>query len=307
MFSMPGRSFKGPLPPLTKRETEIANYLESHINELASKIGERNICNYPKLQAAANYIGTTFKKLGYTVSDQSWLIENLSVTNVIAEHRGKSLPDEVIIVGAHYDTVLGSPGADDNASGVAAIMELARLFASVETKRTIRFVAFANEEPPFFYSKEMGSFYYAKSLKAKNEKVVAMLSIESIGYYSDKKYSQRYPFPFGFFYPHIADFMGFVGNLSSRSLVHKIIGSFRHHAQFPSEGIAAPSWITGVGWSDQLSFWRHGYPAIMVTGTALFRNPHYHTAGDIPETLDYPRTTRVVSGLFFVIMDLAEQ
>ncbi len=306
MFSMPGKSFRGPLPKLTKQQANIVNNLKKHVQELASKIGERNIWNYSNLKAAANYIEATFKELNYSVSDQVWVVEHLSVRNVIAERRGKLKPDEVIIVGAHYDTVLGSPGADDNASGIAAIMELAKLFAKIETKRTIRFVAFVNEEPPFFYSKNMGSFHYAKSLKQKNEKVLAMLSIESIGYYSDKDNSQMYPFPFGFFYPNKANFVGFVGNLSSCALVHKAIAAFRQYALFPSEGLAAPSWITGVGWSDQWSFWKHDYPAIMVTGTAPFRNPNYHLPEDTAETLDYSCAARVVDGLFFVIMNLLE-
>lgn len=151
----------------------------------------------------------------------------------------------------------------------------------------------------------MGSNRYAQMIKDKNENIVAMLSIESIGYYSDQKNSQKYPFPFSFFYPDTANFIGFVGNLTSASLVREAIGSFRHHAQFPSEGISAPSWTRGVHWSDQWSFWRQDYPAIMITGTALYRNPYYHTAGDTPAVIDYSSTARVVHGLSLVIKDLA--
>lgn len=150
MLHMPGYSFRGPLPPLIPEEEKIESRLKTHIHQLAGNLGERNIWNYQNLQAAANYIETNFKKLGYAVSKQTFMVGNLSVNNVIAEHRGTSHPEEIIIIGAHYDTVLYSPGADDNASGVAAIIEMARLLIDTETNRTLRFVAFVNEEPPFF-------------------------------------------------------------------------------------------------------------------------------------------------------------
>lgn len=307
MFSMPGRSYLGDLQPLTKEETEIKNQLMTHIDYLALKIGERNIWNYKKLDAAAVYIEETFKNFGYKVFHQVFKTNNVLVKNIIAEIPGTMNPEEIVVIGAHYDSVKGSPGADDNASGVAAILEFARLFKNLKFKRTIRLVAFVNEEPPFFFTKKMGSYQYAHKAKIREEKIVAMLSIESIGYYKDQKNSQKYPFPLNFFYPTTANFIGFVSNLSSNKLLRNSISIFRKYAKFPSEGISLPWWFIGVGWSDQISFWKHGYSAIMVTGTALFRNPNYHRSTDTSETLDYSSAARVVMGLTYVIKELAQQ
>ena len=201
----------------------------------------------------------------------------------------------------------GSPGADDNASGVAALLELARLLAGTALPRTVRFVAFANEEAPFFYGDEMGSNLYAARAHAQGERIEAMLSLETVGYFTDQPGSQRYPFPFSLFYPDTGNFIGFVGNLSSRRLVRRVIGAFRVSTAFPSEGVAAPSGMEGVHWSDHWSFWEAGYPAIMVTDTAPFRYPHYHTATDTPEQLDYTGLARVTGGLAEVVGVLASE
>jgi Zn-dependent M28 family amino/carboxypeptidase len=170
----------------------------------------------------------------------------------------------------------------------------------------VRFVAFVNEEPPFFTSGEMGSRVYARACRARNDDIVAMLSLETIGYYSDAPRSQAYPAPFGLLYPDTGNFVTFVANYRSRPLLHQVMSAFRANAQFPSEGAAAPEWIPGVGWSDHWSFWKEGYPGVMVTDTALFRYPHYHTSQDTPEKLDYPRMARVFSGLQQVMRALAE-
>lgn len=308
MLGMPGESYQGALPPLTEQQSAIKNQLATHIERLAGEIGERNIQNYHQLEAAAAYIESTFKQMGYLVTDQPYEVKGFNdrtVKNIIAEIPGTTRASEIVVVGAHYDTAEGSKGADDNASGVAGLLELARLLKSFAFERTIRFVAFVNEEPPYFYTNEMGSLVYAKAAKQKNENIVAMLSLESIGYYSDEPNSQHYPLVFGFFYPHVGNFVGFVSNLASRSLLLDAIGTFREHAKFPSEGAALPSWIRGVGWSDQWSFWKQGYPAIMISGTAIYRNPNYHLATDMPNTIDYDRTARVVAGIKEVVRDIA--
>jgi Zn-dependent M28 family amino/carboxypeptidase len=182
---------------------------------------------------------------------------------------------------------------------------MARLLGSQRLARTVRLVAFVNEEPPFFLTGDMGSRFYARRSRERSEKIVAMFSLETIGYYSDAKGSQHYPFPFSLFYPNTANFIGFVSNISSRDLVRQSIASFRQHTAFPSQGAAAPGWMTGIGWSDHWSFWREGYPAIMVTDTALFRYAHYHTPEDTPDKIDYARTARVILGLARVIAELA--
>jgi Zn-dependent M28 family amino/carboxypeptidase len=211
-----------------------------------------------------------------------------------------------VVVGAHYDSHGNIPAADDNASGVAAVLALARAYARERPgpERTLRFVFFVNEEPPFFQTDAMGSRVYARRCRARGETIVAMLSLETVGYYCDRSGSQNYPFPLSAFYPSRGDFIGFVGDLSSRRLVKRVVDSFRRHAMFPSQGAALPSGLRGVGWSDQWSFWQEGYPAVMCTDTAPFRNPNYHTPRDTPDTLDFDRMARVVEGLTGVVREL---
>lgn len=304
-MDMPKHSYSGPFRPLSEDEAQLRNRLEEHISVLAGEIAERNIWHFRGLEASARYIERVLTDAGYQVERQEFDVHGRTVANLEAERTGASLEEEIVIIGAHYDSVIGSPGANDNASGVAGVLEIARLLAAVPLSRTVRFVAFVNEEPPFFMTEDMGSRVYAACSRQRGEHITAMLSIETIGYYSEDPGSQRYPFPFSFFYPNTANFIGFVGNVSSRGLVRQTIGTFREHTKFPSEGLAAPQWVPGVGWSDHWSFWKEGYPAIMVTDTALFRYDHYHTPRDTPEKLDYARMARVVTGLARVVGDLA--
>jgi Zn-dependent M28 family amino/carboxypeptidase len=182
---------------------------------------------------------------------------------------------------------------------------MARYFAEKQPDCTLRFVFFANEEPPFYQTGEMGSLVYAKNCKKKNEKIVAMLSLETIGYYSDKPHSQKYPFPFNLIYPSTGNFLGFVSNVSNSALLRQVVGSFRRNCQFPSEAGAVPGFITGIAWSDHWSFWQQGYPAIMITDTAPFRYPYYHQPSDTSDKIDYENFARVVTGLAAVLTDLA--
>jgi Zn-dependent M28 family amino/carboxypeptidase len=227
------------------------------------------------------------------------------VKNIEVEITGTQSPQEFIIVGAHYDSVSGSPGANDNASGVAALLELARKLKWQRPEKTIRFVAFVNEEPPYFQTEEMGSRVYARRSRERAENISAMISLETIGYFSEAKNSQVYPFPFSLFYPSVGNFIGFVGNTSSRTLTRRAVKVFREGAAFPSQGVAAPGWLTGIGWSDQWSFWKESYPGVMITDTAVFRYPHYHRRSDTPDKVDHDRMTRVVSGVDRVVRDLA--
>jgi hypothetical protein len=302
---MPGKSYSSHFLPLSEKEKEISSSLHDHVYKLAGDIGERNIWLPSKLNAAADYIGETWTDLDYTVLRQEYDARGVKSANLEIEIRGKSKAEEIILVGAHYDSVSGCPGANDNATGVAALLEISRLLHNREFNRTIRFVAFTNEEPPFFLRSDMGSKVYASRSRKRKENIVAMLALETMGYYSEAPNSQQYPFPFSFFYPNTANFIGFVGNLNSRQLVRKSLGAFRRHTKFPSEGTAAPGWVTGIGWSDHWSFWRQGYKAIMVTDTALFRYQHYHTPEDTPEKIDYNRLARVTNGLVEVIAELA--
>lgn len=302
---VPGSSFAGPLEPLSEEEQRLSEELKAHVLKLAGEIGERNVENPAAYRAAADYIADSFQASGYAVTRQEYQTRDLTVQNLIAELPGASLPAEVVVIGAHYDSVFGTPGANDNASGVAALLALARRTRNLRLARTVRFVAFANEEPPFFQSGHMGSQVYAREAARRGEKIVAMLSLETIGCYSDRRDSQAYPFPFGWLYPDTGNFITFVSNFRSRPLLHRVVRRFRETAHFPSQAGAAPEWIPGIGWSDHWAFWKQGYPAVMVTDTAIFRDPRYHTPQDRPEFLDYARMARVVAGLLSVLEDLA--
>jgi len=305
MINMPGKSYSGPLPPLKEEENEIQTFLLKHIQILAGEIGERNLWQYQALQSSANYIERIFKSMGYEVFSQEYGVQGKKVKNIEVQLEGTHRPNEIVLIGAHYDSVRVSPGANDNATGTAAVLEIARLLFGQPNKRTVRFVAFVNEEPPFSMTQDMGSRVYANRSRELEENIVAMFSIETIGYYDDAEGSQQYPFPFRYFYPSTANFIAFVGNVASKSLVYDSIDSFRRHTSFPSEGVAAPGWMTGIGWSDHQSFWREGYPALMVTDTALFRYAQYHSQEDTPDKVNYPRTARVVAGLARVVSEVA--
>ena len=304
---MPGSSWSGPVPPLSDKERLIHDNLKRHVTALAGRIGERNVWRPEAMAAAAGYIRKALEDAGYEVNPQPFTSRGLTVNNLEAVLPGHGAADEIIVIGAHYDAVAGSPGADDNASGVAALLELARLLAGTTLPRTVRFVAFANEEAPFFYGDEMGSKRYAARAHAQGERIEAMLSLETMGYFTDQPGSQRYPFPFSYLYPDTGNFLGFGGKFSSRSLVRQAVGAFRASTAFPSEGVAAPSGMEGIHWSDHWSFWQAGYPAIMVTDTAPFRYPHYHDATDTPEQLDYTGLARVTGGLAEVVRVLASE
>ena len=304
-YQMAGKSYSGRFLPLSAAEKEIRSNQHNHVFMLAGEIGERNIWLPQKLDAAAAYIEKIWQGQGFNVQRQEYETRGVESANLITEIPGTLIPDQIVVVGAHYDSVHGSPGADDNGSGVASLLEISRLLSGMQPARTVRFVAFTNEEPPFFLRHEMGSRVYASRSRSRKENIVAMLSLESVGYYSEAPNSQEYPFPFGLFYPHTANFIGFVGNIRSRHLVRLCLEAFRAVTQFPSEGTAAPELATGIGWSDHWSFWREGYRAIMVTDTAFFRYEHYHTRDDTPEKVDYDRLARVTKGLAEVIVELA--
>ena len=307
MTRMPGHTHTGPVPPPSALEAEAARQLERHVRVLAHDIGERRIGEGDSLAHAHDYIrGKLLPLIG--TDRETLTFENLGpagseAQNIVLELHGES-PARVI-VGAHYDSAPGTPGANDNASGVAAALMLAEHFAGRPLGNTLRVVFFANEEPPYFQNDGMGSLHHAQACAQRGDQVLAMLSLESLGYYSDAPGSQHYPGKLvGLAYPDQGNFVAFVGNLGSRSLVRHAIEVFRRTAAVPSEGAALPSWIPGVDWSDHSSFWKFGYPAIMVTDTAVFRDEHYHQFDDTPEHLSYTTLARVVLGLEHVIEDL---
>jgi hypothetical protein len=301
-IKMPGKNIsKAAL--LSSDEVILRDELRVDVQKLAGKIGERNMRHYPQLNASADFIEDSFSRAGFRARRDSYELRGQACHNIEVEIPGTR--PEILLIGAHYDSVFGSPGANDNGSGVAAMLALARRFAGKKTEHTFRFVAFVNEEPPYFLSGEMGSLVYAERCKVGGDKISAMISLETIGYFSDAPNSQTYPSPgLGILYPKVGNFIGFVANIHSRALLRRVIALFRQHAKIPSEGAALPWFIPGVSWSDQWSFWKQGYPGIMVTDTAPFRYPYYHSASDTPDKLDYDRFALVVSGMEKVIEDL---
>ncbi len=295
---MPSTSFSGTPPTFIPSEESLKTALTQDIQNLQS-IGPRNNQNPGSLQKTIDLLTPTFPQ------SQSYTYQNQPYENRIAEIKGTEHPEQIIIIGAHYDTVPSSPGADDNGTGVATITELAKRFNNRKPARTLRFVAFANEEKPFSHTEGMGSRVYAKQVDDLNENILAMFSLEMLGYYSDRPGSQQYPIPVNGMYPDRGNFIGFISNLKSRELLKTSLLVFRQTAKISSEGISLPEAIGAIGRSDHASFWKYNYPAIMITDTANFRSTYYHTLQDTIETLDLDRLTRVVLGLEQVIAVLS--
>ena len=283
----------------------LENLLRRHVKELAVVIGERNIFRPHALWAAADYIRAEWRAQGYEVMSQAYQAEGVASENLEITRAGRSRPGEILLIGAHYDSVAGSPGANDNGSGVAALLEISRFMAERSPERTVRFVAFVNEEPPFFFWGQMGSLVYAQMARARGDNIQLMMSLEMLGCFLDERGSQSYPPLLRYFYPDRGNFIAFVSNLKSRKALKRAFKTFRARSDFPAESLAAPSFVPGVGWSDQLSFWRQGYRAMMVTDTAFYRYPYYHSGRDRAEQLNYPCMTRVVEGLRETIAELA--
>lgn len=286
---------------------DLASRLSGHVHRLASDIGERNVSHPGELAAAAAYIEETWHGQGYTVKRQTYDVHGVDCANLEVEMPGTGSPGEILLVGAHYDSVLGSPGANDNGTGVAALLELSRHFTSLAPERTIRFAAFVNEEPPYFYTAQQGSRRYARAARERGDTIRLMVCLETIGCYRDEPGSQGYPPLFRFFYPDRGNFIAFVSNLRYRRILRRFHEIFSSVSEFPSQRVAAPGWIPGVAWSDHLSFWRHGYPALMVTDTAFYRYPHYHAPSDLPGQVDYPGLARLTRGLAAALDTIARQ
>jgi Zn-dependent M28 family amino/carboxypeptidase len=281
--------------------------LRHHVEELAGRIGERNLWQFAGLQRAADYIEGQLRLSGYSPVRHTYDVSRLPVSNIEVTLEGASHPAEVVLVGAHYDTVGGCPGANDNATGIAALLQLARRSSGRPLARTLRFVAFVNEEPPFFQTALMGSLVYARAARARGDSIVGMLALETMGYYSNTPGSQQYPVPeMASLYPDVGNFIGLVANEESADLLQAAARAFANGTSLPVQAAAIPADLPGTGWSDHWSFWEAGYPALMVTDTAPWRYPWYHTADDTPDKIDYDKLAEVVNGLEYVVGALAE-
>ncbi len=279
--------------------------LMDHVRVFGSAIGERNLFRPHALRAAADYIREAWTAQGFVVAEEAFEVAGQSCMNLVVEQKGSSQPEVIVLVGAHYDSVIGSPGANDNGTGVAVLLEMSRILRAERLARTVRLVAFVNEEPPYFLTEQMGSRTHARLARRRGDDIVAMLSLETLGYYSDVWGTQRYPFPFGTFYPNTGNFLAVVGNLRSRGLVVDFLRHFMTGSDFPAEGVATFEWVPGINWSDHWAFWKEGYPAFMLTDTAPFRYPEYHSSRDLPEEINGPEFARVAHGIIQAVRRLA--
>ena len=312
---MPGYSYsaEGASEAVAGEEVIRGARLRKDIEALAA-LGPKELVHNPEgLEKAKSYLVNSLRAVAGTdpervrIELETYSVGKANASNIVVTLPGQG-PDkeEIVVVGAHYDTAHDCPGANDNGSGVAALLELYRLFVkSTQNKplnRTLRLVFFANEEPPWFATEQMGSAVHANNAKKRGDKIVAMYSLETIGYFTDAPGSQNYPPPFSLLYPDQGNFLAFVGTDDSSALVKRSIKTFRDKKiPLPSEGIAAPSWVNGIDFSDHRNFVAQGYPALMVTDTAMFRYPYYHKTGDTPDKLNYPALATVVRGLRDVV------
>ena len=306
MLSVPGRAHHGPLPPATTEVRDLAGRLRAHVTAIASV--PHNVQHDEALEEAARHIERSLQDLGYAIELQPFTVDGSTVRNIEAtrEARVGNAAISTLVIGAHYDSYEESPGANDNATGTAAVLELARLLRDWQPEATrVRFVLFVNEEPPYYRTPDMGSWRYAERLSERGERVRGMISLETLGAFSDTPGSQRYPPPFGLVFPSTANFIAFVGLPGGRGFLHEVIGSFRKHSAFPSIGGVAPDIVPGIGWSDHWAFHQFGFPAIMATNTALFRYPHYHLPSDTPDKVDYDKLARITKGLEQVVREIA--
>lgn len=313
-------SYRGDVDPPTAARSDLSTRLRAHVQKLAGEIGARSLPRKPgNLEKAATYLEEYLSKLPLATSRQTFSVAGYfddglwgstqatqSTANIIAEIPGTTKAQEIVVVGAHYDSVLDCPGANDNSSGVAAMLEIANALAKEKFTRTVRFVAFTNEELPFFRSDDMGSYRYAAECKRRGDNIVAMLSLETIGYYTNERNSQRFPLPgLGLLYPTTGNFISFIGKVESRELLEQCANAFNAAVKFPSEALTMPPDVPGIDFSDQLSFWRVGYPGVMITDTAPYRYPYYHKSEDTPDKINYDHLSSVTTGLTQVVRNLA--
>lgn len=298
------RSFRKTSKEVVK-DKELVKRLKSHVYKLSHEIGDRSVFKHDKLTQAADYITEQFRDYGYNVQFQEYSLYNKSVKNIIVKKKSNKSTSSHVIIGAHYDTCF-NPGADDNASAIAVLLELARVLINEKTNLNIKFIAFVNEEPPFFKTKHMGSYVYANNAKKQDSKIKAVLVLEMVGYYSDKLFSQKYPPLAGIFYPNRANFIMVVGNFASHWVVSKVKSKFRKKSKLPITSIIVPSFTPAINFSDHWSFWEKGYPAVMITDTAFFRYSHYHKDRDTYEKLNYKSMAALTDGLKYVLLELAK-
>jgi hypothetical protein len=279
--------------------------LEAHVRTLAETFTPRDASHPEILDQAAGYIREELQAAGGLVEDQPFKVRRGTTYRNVTARFGPETRER-IVVGAHYDAPRSSPGADDNASGVAGLLELARLLGKDPPRTRIELVAYTLEEPPYFGGPSMGSAVHAASLRRQGIALRAMICLEMIGYFSDDPGSQRFPLPaLGLLYPSTGNFITVVGRLGEGSLVRRVKNAMRSASPLDVKALCAPASLRGISRSDHRNYWRAGYPAVMITDTAFYRNRNYHRASDTPDTLDYRRMAMVVQGLDAAVRKLA--
>jgi hypothetical protein len=289
-------------PAASGEVTVDPHALERHVRILAVTLHPRSVDNLANLDRAADYVLEQLRATGAETAEQRFEADGKPFRNLIARFGPRDGP--VVVIGAHYDSCGDTPGADDNASGVAGLLELARLLAARPPAHAVELVAYTLEEPPYFRTDSMGSLWHARSLAEAKREVRLMLSIEMIGFYRDTAKSQSYPLaPLKLLYPDEGNFIAIVAPFDDFGSTRRVKALFRGASDLPAVSINAPRFVQGVDFSDHASYWRFKMPAMMITDTSFLRNPNYHGSGDTPETLDYQRMAKVVRGAYAVAME----
>lgn len=287
---------------------DLTHNLYHHVAILSKEIGSRSLREYDKITQAQNYIETFLQGIGFPYVLQSYAANGKIFSNVIAVLPGGDDRPETIVIGAHYDTVWNTPGADDNASGVAVLLEMCRALQNYSANKTIKLVFFALEEPPIFDTKKMGSWIFASDARARGEDIILMISLDMLGYYNDNDKRQQYPLPLmNLFYSTTPNFIVVAGDRPCRRLVTLTADKIRQACNFGVEDLTVPRFFPGFKLSDNLSFWKMGYKAMLITDTGFYRNPNYHTDRDTIETLNFDKMTSLCEGLVAMIRDLSRR
>lgn len=290
----------------TARESQLAAELERDVNELSVSIGERNPAHKWEFASASDYVAGQLEAAGYSLDRQGYEVGEVTAQNLGVEIPGAKLPSEIVLVGAHYDSAAGSPGANDDATGLAAVLALAREFSGSHPERTLRFVAFGTGQPPYYGTEQMGSLVYAKRARVRGENLVGVLGLGSIGFYSLAPQSQKQagadPKAFG----DIGDFVAVFGDAGSKSLANRVVSAFMQYVVFPARpaAIGSDSYDGASTAEDAWAFWRVGYHAVSLSDTGPLRYPEHHARQDTPNRLDFQRMARVVVGVGGVLRDL---
>jgi len=296
-----------PLEKQMKTElSEIKKGMKTDI-EYLQKLGPRNSENdtsYKQLRQCEEWVRQKWESQGYIVKKQTFSFDGKEYSNLEIEFKGRIAPSEIIIVSAQYDTLPDSSGANNNGSGMAILFQLSQLLKKHTPDRTLRLLNFVNEEDPFFGTEKMGSFQYAKRSHQLRENIKVMLSMDALGIYKEEPDSQKLPFPFSVFYPNRGNFLAFIGNLHSRKYVIEATRGFKKGSSFQIQAGVAPEWAKGAAWSDHSSFWKFGYPGIMVTDTGGFRSAYHTTKEDTMEKLNFEAMSRIVIGMYTCVVHL---